>query len=146
MVAAGEHKVVGTLCVPSLVDSRQYEAILCAQPRPIKVATTHLRNRQRRKLRQSKTFATMQDSLEDPQAQTYSTHMDAITLKAHFDGQQILLDEPFDLPANTPLIVTVLTQETELERADWTQAAAAGLARAYGNNEPEYSRADVKHE
>jgi hypothetical protein len=70
--------------------------------------------------------------------------MDAITLKAHFDGQHILLDEPFDLPTNAPLIVTVLPAELEAERAAWNQAAAAGLARAYGDEEPEYSVADLK--
>ena len=72
--------------------------------------------------------------------------MDAITLRAHFDGERILLDEPFDLPANTPLIVTVLTPEVERERSDWTNAAAEGLAGAYGDNEPEYSQADAKND
>ena len=70
--------------------------------------------------------------------------MDAITLKAHFDGQYIQLDEPFELPVNTPLIVTVLTPELESERADWSRVAAAGLARAYGENEPEYGPSDIK--
>jgi len=70
--------------------------------------------------------------------------MDAISLKAHFDGQHILLDEPFDLPTNTPLIVTVLTPELESERADWGRAAAAGLARAYGDSEPEYELSEIK--
>lgn len=65
--------------------------------------------------------------------------MDAITLKAHFDGERILLDEPCDLPANTPLIATVVTPEMERERAEWAIAAAEALARAYGDNEPEYS-------
>lgn len=35
--------------------------------------------------------------------------MPAVTLKAHYDGERILLDEPFDLPPNTPLMVTVLS-------------------------------------
>jgi hypothetical protein len=70
--------------------------------------------------------------------------MDGITLKAHFDGERLLLDEPCDLPVNTPLIVTVLTQEVEMERAAWTHSAAEGLARAYGEDEPEYSMADIK--
>jgi len=37
--------------------------------------------------------------------------MPAVTLKAHFNGQQIVLDEPFDLPPDSPLIVTVLSNE-----------------------------------
>ena len=70
--------------------------------------------------------------------------MPAITLKAHFDGQQIVLDDPYELPHNSQLIVTVLSPADEIERAEWARAAAAGLARAYSDDEPEYSPADVK--
>ena len=70
--------------------------------------------------------------------------MPIVTLKAHFDGERILLDEPFDLPAHAPLMITVLPLATESERAQWTQAAVAGLARAYSDDEPEYSPADIK--
>jgi len=31
--------------------------------------------------------------------------MPSITLKSHYDGQHLLLDEPFDLPINSPLMV-----------------------------------------
>jgi hypothetical protein len=68
--------------------------------------------------------------------------MPAVTLKAHYDGKQIRLDEPFDLPKNCPLMVTVLTTED----SDWSDVAKAGLARAYGKDEPEYSLNDVKHD
>ena len=70
--------------------------------------------------------------------------MPALTLKAHFDGERIQLDEPFDLPINAPLMVTVLAPVSGAESAQWAQASAAGLARAYAGNEPEYSIADVK--
>ncbi len=70
--------------------------------------------------------------------------MPIVTLKAHFDGERILLDEPFDLPAHAPLLITVLPVATESERAQWAQAAVAGLARAYSDDEPEYSPADIK--
>ena len=70
--------------------------------------------------------------------------MPIVTLKAHFDGERILLDEPFDLPPHSPLMITVLPLATESERAQWTQAAVAGLARAYSDDEPEYSPADIK--
>lgn len=70
--------------------------------------------------------------------------MEPITLKAHFNGQQIVLDEPYELPQNSPLIVTVLPADDEDERADWARAAMASLARAYSDDEPEYSLADVK--
>ena len=68
----------------------------------------------------------------------------AITLRAHFDGERIQLDEPFDLPRNSRLIVTVLSSDLEIERAQWSDAGAAGLARAYSDKEPVYSVADVK--
>jgi hypothetical protein len=70
--------------------------------------------------------------------------MPAITLKAHFDGERILLDEPFDLPRDVPLMVTVLAPASEEEHAQWARLAALGLARAYGDDEPEYSLSDVK--
>lgn len=34
--------------------------------------------------------------------------MPSIALRAHYDGNQILLDEEFALPVNAQLIVTVL--------------------------------------
>lgn len=70
--------------------------------------------------------------------------MPSLTLKAHFDGERIRLDEPFDLPVNAPLMVTVLSPATDSEREQWAQASAAGLARAYGDHEPDYTIADVK--
>ena len=47
--------------------------------------------------------------------------MPAISLKGHFDGPQIQLDEPFELPRNVLLLVTVLSpsrheQERQGER------------------------------
>ena len=70
--------------------------------------------------------------------------MPAVTLRAHFDGEQIVLDEPFDLPPNSPLMVTVLPKEDSTEDAQWHGLAAAALARAYGEDEPDYSAADLK--
>lgn len=70
--------------------------------------------------------------------------MPAAILKAHFDGKQIVLDEPFDLPPNSPLVVTVLSSEESIEDAQWRDLSAHGLATAYGDDEPDYSAADVK--
>ncbi|RIK83135.1 MAG: hypothetical protein DCC67_06315 [Planctomycetota bacterium] len=70
--------------------------------------------------------------------------MQFLALSAHFDGQQIRLDEPIDLPPHTPLIVTVLPPRNGSEDASWALAAATGLARAYGDCEPDYSIADLK--
>jgi len=64
--------------------------------------------------------------------------MPTVSLKAHYDGK-IQLDEPFDLPANTRLMVTVLPPVTDANREDWAILSAENLARAYGDDEPEYS-------
>lgn len=70
--------------------------------------------------------------------------MPAVTLKAHFNGKQIVLDEPFDLPPDSQLMVTVLAKAESSENAQWQDLAARGLARAYGDDEPDYSAADIK--
>ena len=70
--------------------------------------------------------------------------MESITLRAHFDGKQILLDEPFPLQPNTKLIVTVIPDPLDEERDDWGRLALQNLARAYGPDEPEYSLDDIK--
>lgn len=69
--------------------------------------------------------------------------MPSISLKAHYDGKQIVLDEPFDLPPNAALMVTLLLP-ADGEASEWLHAAISGLARAYGEEEPEYSPADLK--
>ena len=69
--------------------------------------------------------------------------MPTVALKAHFNGDHIVLDEPFDLPPNSPLIVTLLP-EPDTERADWEALAVESLARAYGPDEPDYSLNDIK--
>jgi hypothetical protein len=55
-----------------------------------------------------------------------------VTLQAHYDGHRIVLDEPYDLPANTPLMVTVLpsSSDTDSEEA-WLRAASANDAFAF---------------
>ncbi len=76
----------------------------------------------------------------------YSVEMPSVILKAHYDGEHIVLDEPFDLPPNAPLAVTVLspaTPEHDRERLEWAALGGQGLARAYGDAEPEYSVADL---
>ena len=70
--------------------------------------------------------------------------MEPVTLRAHFDGKQILLDEPFELEPNTELIVTVVPRASDEERGDWTRLALESLARAYSDDEPEYSLDQIK--
>jgi hypothetical protein len=60
--------------------------------------------------------------------------MPTVALKAHFDGERIILDEPFNLPEHAPLMVTVLpsASEPELETEEaWLRAAAASEAFAF---------------
>jgi len=65
--------------------------------------------------------------------------METKTLRAHFDDSQILLDEPFELEPNVELIITVLPKSSDEEREDWTRLSLESLARAYSDDEPEYS-------
>jgi hypothetical protein len=75
----------------------------------------------------------------------YEWRMNAITLKAHFDGKKICLDDPYPLQPNSRLLVTVVPGETEEdERAAWLAASQAGIARAYGEHEPDYSDAVLR--
>lgn len=69
--------------------------------------------------------------------------MPSVTLKAHYDGERILLDEPFEIPPNSPLMVTVLSASEQSTGGDWAFAARKALSRAYGDNEPEYTPADL---
>lgn len=73
-----------------------------------------------------------------------TSRMPTVTLKAHFDGRQILLDEPFDIPADSPLMVTVLPRSNARPDQDAIAMARAALARAYGDDEPDYSEADLR--
>lgn len=66
--------------------------------------------------------------------------MSVVTLKAHYDGRHVCLDDPYPLQPNTQLLVTVVPGDSaEDERQAWLAASQAGLARACGINEPDYS-------
>jgi hypothetical protein len=68
--------------------------------------------------------------------------MPAVTLKAHYDGKSILLDEPFQIRANAELMVTVLQDHSE--ETDFQNLTISGLSRAYSESEPEYTLADLR--
>jgi hypothetical protein len=74
--------------------------------------------------------------------------MRSISLKAHFDGKQIVLDEPFQLSPDAPLVVTVLSKPVTVaaDHAEWNDLAGRALARAYADSEPEYTAADIKQQ
>jgi len=62
------------------------------------------------------------------------------TLKAQYDGKLILLDEPFPLPQDARLLVTVL--EDDEESRYWSELGAEAFTRAGAGSEPEYIAAD----
>lgn len=70
--------------------------------------------------------------------------MPSVSLKAHFDGERIQLDEPFDLPPNAALLVTVLPTNGDADRSAWVELGRQNLARAFADNEPEYTLADLR--
>jgi hypothetical protein len=71
--------------------------------------------------------------------------MPMIALPAHFDGERIHLDEPFDLEPNMKLIVTILPKlEADDEHHAWLNLSGQRLENAYGENEPEYSTDQLK--
>ena len=55
-----------------------------------------------------------------------------------------LLKDTIRRTAITLLMVTVLTLSDAERFGDWQAPASAGLARAYGNGEPEYTPVDIK--
>lgn len=69
--------------------------------------------------------------------------MKTVTLNAHFDGKQIVLDEPHDLEPDTKLIVSIV-QPRNGHHDDWTDFSLANLERAYADDEPEYSLELIK--
>ncbi len=70
--------------------------------------------------------------------------MTNVTLEAHYDGESIQLDEPFKLPRNARLLVTVLEPASDDAREPFADLAAQGLARAYCDEEPDYGPDDLR--
>ena len=67
--------------------------------------------------------------------------MKTVAMTAHFDGEKVQLDEPCQLERNARLMVVVLPDD---EREDWSRFSTSQLAKAYGDNEPEYTAADLR--
>ncbi|MFM8764067.1 MAG: hypothetical protein ACKOEZ_04430 [Spartobacteria bacterium] len=75
--------------------------------------------------------------------------MNAITLPAKCVNNQIILAEPFSIPENRVLFVTILSSEQTPKDGrsfvqDWTEISATGLESAYSDDEPEYTPAMLK--
>jgi len=58
--------------------------------------------------------------------------MPTVALRAHYDGEHIILDEPYDLPANSSFLVTLLPSPPEAESEEvWLRAAGSSDAFAF---------------
>ena len=69
--------------------------------------------------------------------------MPLMSIPAHYDGTQVLLDEKVSLPPNRRLLVTVL-DDSDDDREQFLQLASNSLATAYSDEEVEYTAADLK--
>ncbi len=70
--------------------------------------------------------------------------MSAVTLKAHYDGERIVLDEPFEIPPNSALMVTVLSPTEAVVDENWFLVARKALSAAYGPDEPDVGIEDLR--
>ena len=71
--------------------------------------------------------------------------MSPVTIRAHFDGQHIRLDEPCQLEPDAQLLIVVLSkQPDDGEREDWARLSRQALANAYAEDEPDYSLDAIK--
>jgi hypothetical protein len=71
--------------------------------------------------------------------------MNSRTIRAHFDGEQIHLDEPCQLEPDTKLLVIVLPPQPRSEESDeWLRLSQQALERAYSAYEPDYSLEAIK--
>lgn len=69
--------------------------------------------------------------------------MESLTIKAHFNGTQIILDEPAELEKNSKLLVVVLPNGRDTESEEWFGFAAAHFNSAFSDDEPEYRFEDL---
>ena len=69
------------------------------------------------------------------------------TVEAIYENGKLTLTQALPLPERTPVTVTIKTGEpgSDAERAAWLKLSEIGLARAYGDDEPEYNVGDVKN-
>jgi hypothetical protein len=52
--------------------------------------------------------------------------MPTVTLQAHYDGEHIVLDEPYEIPPNSSLMVTLVPAAADSESEEtWLRAASS---------------------
>ena len=69
--------------------------------------------------------------------------MPMTSIAAHYDGKNVLFDEAVNLRPHTRLLVTIL-EDQDSGRQDFLALAATAFADSYGEDEVEYSEADLK--
>lgn len=79
-----------------------------------------------------------------PLPHQFRSNMPAVTLKADYDGERIILDEPFEILHDSLLVVNVLPVSEALGGEDRILAAQKALSGAYGTDEPEYGMEDLR--
>ena len=57
------------------------------------------------------------------------------------DATHLVLSEPLTVPSGSNIQITI---EADAERDDFLKLSSANLERAYGDNEPEYTMADIR--
>ncbi|MCP5542211.1 MAG: hypothetical protein H7A52_18870 [Akkermansiaceae bacterium] len=62
---------------------------------------------------------------------------------AHYDGQRVCLDEEVTIAPETKLLVTIL-EDSDRDREEFLRLAGAAFADSYGDDEIEYTEADLK--
>ena len=71
--------------------------------------------------------------------------MNPRTMRAHFDGEQIYLDEPCQLEPDTQLLVFVLPKQSrDDEQDEQLRFSQRALENAYGEKKPENSLEAIK--
>lgn len=66
--------------------------------------------------------------------------------RVRIEGQQVHLEEAIEFPKNAVAILTILTEEEQREREEWSRFGLQQMSRAYGNDEPEYTDEDIIRE
>lgn len=65
------------------------------------------------------------------------------SLSARFDEGRVLFDEDIAIPPHARLLVTIL-EDSDDERSDFLAVASTAFADALGDDEVEYTEADVR--
>jgi len=69
--------------------------------------------------------------------------MPMTSIAAHYDGKHVLFDEEVHLRPHTRLLVTIL-EDQDSDRDEFLALAATALANSFGEDEVEYTEADLK--